>query len=205
MSRGAHIYSLGCLLALLGGFSNQAEGQLPASQTIPYLIHEVPTDWSSAISYVVIMSLEPVERVGNFVAWEVTEWRLKKVGAVSTHDTFWSEAFPSVATEDGLWWVEHAQPIAPKRGEFILPPLVSGIATAADPTDYDMEYYWEGIVAPAPLGGWPYANTSIIDYGFTQAAEPQPEGDGGGGVEPVELPPVPPGEEDPYHSSQQAY
>jgi hypothetical protein len=91
-----------------------------------------------------------------------------------------------------LWWVEHEDPRNPQYEEFVLPPLIEGLAYADDPNEDDLEFSFEGEVytPPSPPEEAPYPVTGALAHEFTCYGELDPFEFGLD--EPVEVPENPP-------------
>ena len=154
---------MGTVVAL--GLVQDAGATLPADQKIVYRIHETPTDPSSGVVFTVTLKLVAEDIDGDDVAWRVSKATFKQKQPARE----WAEAYPSVDTPDGLWWVTHADPQSPAITEFSLPPFMDGTATAQDSGYDDLDFEFEGTVyvAPPPPDNPPYGeNTTASTYWF---------------------------------------
>jgi hypothetical protein len=167
---------------LLGGSSSIAQ----ASSHIAYQIHEVPDDPNSPIVFTVTLKIEEVDREGDLVGWEVLEARFERTENTTR---VWMKTVPFVATSDGLWWIEHADPNNPTIGEFVLPPEMSGTAPALGSVDPDLDFLFSGVAWDPEVLGSPYAVTGGLSYSFTLVGESEPLEEGENG--PVEVEPTP--------------
>lgn len=177
-----------CVVAMLLVFPAAALA-VPADQSIEFKIYETPTDPTSDVVFIAVLSLTYQDDVpgaanSGLVGWEVTEIELTRPDAAG--DIVWREAFPSVATSDGLWWAYHRNMDNPMLDEFVKPAQVSGTATPDDPTEDDLDYSVKGetYTPPAAPGEPPHPITAALDYSFQRAMDPEPIEDGND--EPVE-------------------
>lgn len=168
-------------LVVLGLFSGQVIADLPTTWEVTYGIHETPTDPESDIIYTITLSLERDDVNGDSIGWDITSVEVREIG---NPDTVWTDDNPTVSTADGLWWIDHEDADDPQMDEFILPPQITGTASAEDPSHTDLDYDIEGVTYTSdPL----YDITAGLDYTFTLAGEEEPIKTGPG--EPVETDP----------------
>ena len=194
MRAGRSYCSLIALLAACGLTALHVGGEpVPAfagqsSYEVSYWIHETPADPNSPVEFRIRLELANSDEDGDSIGWEVTSLEICQVESTGAC-TLWVDDDPNVPTQDGLWWVEHADPNDPQDDEFTMPPHLQGTAAADDPNDADLDYDFEGQVylAPTPPGEPPYDVTAALDYTFTPVGSNDPIGDGDD--EPVEVPP----------------
>jgi len=177
---------------LVAACGEQLEAQTPLtpqSYAVKYWTHSDPSDATSPVEFEIKLTLKNVDSDGDEIGWGITNIRIQEYDANAVLLQTWSQDNPSVPTPDGLWWVSHADPKAPERDEFLLPPHLVGTAAAQNPADADLEYDLEGVALnPPPL----YDVTAGLDYELIEEGEVEPIGNGSD--EPIE---VPPGYEDP--------
>lgn len=137
-------------------------------EVIAYSIHETPDDPSTPVVLTLTLSITASETSGNSVGWDVTSIEFRQPGTGGGADTVWIESAPSVPTSDGLWWIDHADANDPQEEEFVLPPHLTGTATAQDPNDDDLDYDFEGMAYAEPTSPEepPYEITAAMDYIF---------------------------------------
>jgi hypothetical protein len=153
-------------------------------QNVVYRIHEDPDDPDSAITFTVWLSLVEMDADGDSIGWKIKNIRFRQPGTGGAPGKRWIESAPNpnVPTEDGLWWIDHADADNPQLSEFDHPPHLVGTATAVDPSDADLNYDFEGSTYS---GSPPWSPTAGLDYEFAVDGEPTPLIDGMD--EPVEL------------------
>jgi len=182
--------SLSVLFAVTGG----AAFGLPDDRTVYLGIHRNPENSQSAIQYTVAVSVSAIEQDGDWIGWEVLQVEVREKATLGS-DTVWAVDLPYVGTPDGLWWVEHADPSAPVRSEFIVPAALADTAVAQDASVPDLEFYIEGVPYAPPPDGAPYDVTGALDFSFSLTestqADPDSEPDDQGDDEPIELPDSP--------------
>lgn len=168
--------------------SANVQADLPADRSVHYVVRNIPTDPSSGILFTMSLNIQAIEQVGNSVAWEITSVVFNKpAGGV---DEFWSVEFPFVNTNDGLWWVEHADPVIPVRNEFVYVPTLLGTAVPDDPNNQNLNFDIAGGIYIPPPEGSPYETTTVLSYSLTTE-----DSNDSGDDEPVE---VPSGVNDPF-------
>ena len=158
------------------------EESLPDEQIVVYSIHDVPTDPTSDVVFVIELDVTAIDSDFNSVAWEITVAEFRQPGSGGDPDTVWVKNAPPVDTPDGLWWVEHFDPSAPHISEFDMLPGMVGMATAQDPANADLDYDVLGAEYIAPPSS-PYENTTALSYWLAAVQDPPPqepieEGDG---------------------------
>jgi len=116
------------LVAVAMGSVSASSSAMPPDQIVEFTIHEDPSDAESASLYAVRLYLWAAEQKGNSIGWEIDQVRIVKMIVPGQYYQAWSEELPYVETLDGLWWVEHVDPLHPGAAEFQLPPLVEGRA-----------------------------------------------------------------------------
>ncbi len=158
--------------------SAMARADLPPDQTVYYNIREVPTDPDSDVVFIVVLDLTAADSDGDWIGWEIATAEFWQPTGAKLY-SIWTDNTVDVDSPDGLWWVEHANPDKPDRSEFVLPPWLTGTATAEDPSNDDLDYDFEGVEYTPPPGGPPFEVTGALTYEFTlhQASEPLEEGD----------------------------
>lgn len=125
-------------------------GELPAAQTVTYWLREAPEDPNSAVVFGVTLKLQAQASAGSAIGWGVSAIEFYEVDA-GVASLAWVDDAPAVGTEDGRWWVTHADPEAPELAEFVMPPPLSGTGTAENPNGDDLDYWLEGSEGNQPL------------------------------------------------------
>ncbi len=143
-----------------------ADALATETETIRFNLRQDPNDPSSAIIRTIDLDLESQEVDGNDVGWAVVSLKVSELDANGQATQVWIDAAPFVDSTDGLWWIEHADPLDPHRSEFVMPPLLEGVAAAEDPADPDLDYSIEGVTYNAPPEP-PFEVTAALDYTFT--------------------------------------
>jgi hypothetical protein len=177
-------------MAMIGIVPHPAAADLPDDVTVGYFMHEVPENAESAIVFSTQLDLTAVDSDGDWVGWGISSAVFTEVGTPPSSDRTWEDTSAVFSTPDGLWWVEHEDTSAPRLSEFLIPPRLSGTATADDNSYEDLDYELEGH-SPGPRQG-PYAPTAFLDYLFQEKGKQDP-------IEEEEDEPAEPiGVEDPY-------
>jgi hypothetical protein len=158
----AHCLKAGVWLCTLSLVSiATAQTNLPPDQIIYYALHEIPTDPNSAVVFDVVVALTAQERNNESIGWAV-EW-IEFRNLSTNVPKVWFKAAPAIATPDELWWILHQNANEPQIGEFLLPPLLTGIAPAVDPEDANLQYALQGSTNQ-PSG--PFEHTAALTYSF---------------------------------------
>lgn len=160
--------------AICLGQATAAAAPLPADQAIEYNIRDIPTDPESDVVFTVTIELTAVDVVDNSVAWKVTSAKLYEAPSVVKQSAGWTDGTPSVEVLNGLWWVDHADPLDPQLDEFAIPPHIHGTADSNDPSHKDLDYTFEGATYTPPPGGPPFNPTGALTYNFTLVNEEEP-------------------------------
>ena len=161
--------------------------ELPPERVATYVIHEVPSDPNSAVTMTINLSLRAQDAHDLAVGWEVASIEFRAPAASGVGDSVWVAVQPALETPDGLWWVEHADPLLPLASEFAQSPHFTGTATATEQAEQDLLYDFEGSSYSIPYPYLdPYPITGGLDYAFAVVEEPEPVT--GGIDEPVEIP-----------------
>lgn len=173
---------------------------LPQDRVVHIGIHEDPQQPASRIQYILSFSLSAQEQDGDSIGWEVSYLKITEK-AILGSDTEWDVDLPDVDSSDGWWWVEHGDPAAPVRSDFVELPSIADTAFAINPTEDNLEFDIAGVPYTPPPGGPPYSVTAALDFAFTKGGNPDPEPppDDSGDNEPVDVPDWP---DDPTTSSQ---
>lgn len=169
---------------------DKAMGQVPDNRLVTYDIRKDPYDPDSNVIYSIVLDITAIEVDGNSVGWEVSDISIHKVNFLEQIISTRSEAYPLLNTTDGLWWIEHSDPLIPAIDEFVMPPLMSGNAVSSDPNVDDLNYDLEGVTYVEPLKGPLFVTTAALDYSLNSTSEVE-DGDD----EPVRMPQSP---SDPY-------
>ena len=178
------------VLTLLLVFCGAADAR-PPDYTLTFNLHETPGDPASPIDFTITMGLMKDTVNGNDIGWLVNVVTIRKVDGQGNVLTTWSKNQPFVDTEDGLWWIEHADPNAPVNSEFLVPPLISGTAPSPNPNVVSLEFEFEGAMYVAPPEGAPYDDTSSLTALLRDEGTPPPPPKKDIEDEPVEMPDEP--------------
>lgn len=167
-----------------------AWADLPGERTIQYKIRDTPSDADSTPVFIVELDLSASDMDGDSVGWKINEMRFLDKNPTRTPLKSWVKSSPTVSTQDGLWWIDHADPDDPQVSEFDVTPLLEDTATAQGSyNDLDFSFQGAGYSGSPVYGG----NVAGLTHEFTivGAATPEEEGDD----EPAELDEVadPPG------------
>lgn len=158
----------------------------PQTWTVRYWVHETPADPNSPVTFKYELALAAADGDCTATGWAVASIEIRQVDALGGSDRVWTDDDPNVPTSDGLWWVSHADVASPRSSEFVLPPNLTGVATAADPNDADLNYSLAG-VAEAPPSSSGYAVTAVLSH--TLVLVEDQETIAASAEEPVELDP----------------
>lgn len=139
-------------------------GQVLPDQVVQFKIHASPTDPLSPVAFIITMNLAASDGSGSVVGWTVTSIEFRQPGAGGAPDQTWIAAYPILTTVDGLWWVEHEDPLAPQLSEFRQPPRVGGTAAVQSAATENLNYYLLGRPYSPPPGGAPFTQTAAITY-----------------------------------------
>lgn len=186
-SRVVRLANCSLLLCLASAvcIATEVRADLPNDRVVCFAIHSDPTNPSSRVQYVLALSISAQQQDGNWIGWQIDNYRITE-RAILGSDATWDIDFPFVSTADGLWWVEHDDPSAPKRSEFLLPPGVADTAIANDPGDPDLAFDVVGVSYVEPPEGAPYEYTAALDFSFSTTADPNDPPDDSGNDEPVD-------------------
>ncbi len=159
---------------LIPGAETQA---IPESRTIIYTIYEDPDNKQSNIAYTVELDIEAADSDGDGIGWEILEARITDKNTGSNGDAVWTDAYPDVDSIDGLWWIDHDDGSALDVSEFVIPPLIEGVATPEAPQNDYLEYQLEGgLYTPPPQPGEPHFDvTTSLSFIFKRLSEPEPD------------------------------
>ena len=177
-------------MAMIGIVPHPAAAEAPDDVTVEYYIREIPQNAGSAIVFTVRLDLTAIDSDGDWVGWAISRAVFTEVGTPPSSDRTWEDTSAAFSTLDGLWWVDHEDMFTPRLSELLIPPLLSGTATADDNSYEDLDYKLEGNSPGARQG--PYAPTAFLDYLFAEKGKQDP-------IEEEEDEPVEPeGCEDPW-------
>lgn len=101
------------------------------------------------------------------IGWCVTKIKIIEFNDAPTADRTWADNSPTVATGDGLWWVDHADFDDPQPDEFLMPPFIDGTAegVAQEP---DLDYEFEGKVLPTEEDYFTATAALTLDFCLNQ-------------------------------------
>ena len=163
-------YIIAGIVAFAGNVAGgEGSSLLPPDRSVQVNLRQFPKDPTSAVTHKMSLVLTAFEVQGNQVAWEAKELVVRRMGAFGEIDATWSTDWPAINTLDGLWWVDHADPMSPSTDEFTNLPLMIGTATSLDPFLDRMEYAFEGRPEVVPPGGTLFPVSGGLAY--TLAAE----------------------------------
>jgi hypothetical protein len=168
-------------LAALSAEALAVDPPLPADRGVRYTIRENPTDPDSNVIWTIDLTLAAVERVGNEIGWSVTRVSIADVDESGNATRTWTDESPEVATPDGLWWVEHADPDDVALADFAGVPVVSGLAGAGSGTTSALEYAFDGVMY-GPDPGEPLFGhvVTALSFALTLEGSATPEHTGAG-------------------------
>ena len=146
----------------------------PPDFTLTLNVRETEGDLESDIDFTVTMGLMKDTVDGNDIGWDVIVVTIREMDDEGNVVTTWTKNNPDVATPDGLWWIEHANPAAPVNSEFLVPPLISGTAPSPNPNVVSLEFEFEGNIYVEPPEGAPFDDTSSLTTLLRDEGTPPP-------------------------------
>lgn len=163
-------------LALALGCAGVALGDPPAVWCVQFTLHETPSDPNSPVTFVIELDLASDEVNGSAVGWAVTRVQIQREDEQTSTVYTWSDETPVVGTQDGLWWLTHADPNDPRIEEFTQPPALAGTGVETYQEQPDLDYDLEGhtYTPPEPPAQPPYAVTALLDWRLQYADEQEP-------------------------------
>ena len=164
---------------------NAANAALPDDTAVQYNIREEPTNEGSDVIYEVRLELTAVDRDGDSVAWEITKAQITEVGTNGQDEGVWEEDYPDLSAYDGVWWVDHDDPMDPDTLEFALPPFFEGRAASKDQSDPDLDYELEGGYCDSSCSQLFDGRAAVLIHWWEYVGNQVPEAEG---TEPVEVP-----------------
>jgi hypothetical protein len=174
MNKSLFVYMPAVLIGWFAALAPaRAQSELPRNRVAYYNIH---TDTQNPASPVLIsmgVYLTAQDRIGDEVGWYPQSIVITQYNAQGGIVHSWIEVFPDPTSTDPLWYVTHADPMAPVSDEFTNPPELSGTADSVTPNGPKLDYFLLGKNAGSPPVT-PYPITSIIDYSFKRSDEPEP-------------------------------
>ena len=182
------------VLTVLLAFCGAADAR-PPDRAITFKLHATIGDPTSPVDFTVTMGLMKDTVDGNDIGWDVIVVTIREMDGEGNVVTTWTKNNPDVATADGLWWIEHANPAAPVNSEFLVPPLISGTAPSPNPNVISLEFEFEGDIYVEPPEGAPFEDTSSLTTLLRDEGTPPPPPKKDVENEPVEMPNQP---SDPY-------
>lgn len=138
---------------------------LPPDQTVEFKIHKTPTDPNSPITWTITAELHALSLVGNDYKWEITGVQIHKHSAIPALNEYWYEAYPTVGTSDGYWWVEYVN----YQSDFRQLPPIAGLAINDDSSGVDLYY---DFIGEAPGTG---PENGALTYIVQREGEEDPE------------------------------
>jgi hypothetical protein len=169
--RSTYLFILLSVMVSLYSSASSARGDSPPDQQVAYYIRESPADPNSAVVFEVILELSAQNAAQDSVGWGIDRIELRQTNGGTV--TVWTKTAPEIGSEDGLWWVQHANPAEPQLQEFALPPSLVGLAIAQDPEELDLAYDLAGVP-----GSQSPANVAVLTYTFARVSEPEPSRSG---------------------------
>jgi hypothetical protein len=136
------------------------------SWTVRYWVHETPAEPNSPVVIKYTLFLEAAGGDCTATGWRIAALEVRHMDPNGGPERVWTHSNPNVPTEDGLWWVNHADVSSPESADFSLPPHLVGVAAAADPNDPDLQYDVVG-VDDAPSNPPPYTVTAVLRHVLT--------------------------------------
>lgn len=183
------------VLAVLFAFCGAVDAK-PPDHTLRLNLRVTEGDPTSAIDFTLTMALMIEEQDGDDIGWDVISLTIRERDANGTVLNTWYKTSPFVDTPDQLWWIEHANSMAPVNAEFLIPPRILGTATSMNPTEPSLEFDFEGAVYMVPPEGAPFENTVSLTALLQEEDNPVPEKEVED--ETVEVPKIPEMPEEPY-------
>jgi hypothetical protein len=157
-----------------------AQATLPADTAVVFKLRAVPTNPQSAVVWTIRLDLKAQQVRENYVGWLIDLLTISHFDANGQVDAKWQKQQPDVPSIDGLWWVRHADPLAPTLPEFAMVPGLSGTAPVVSGASADMDYRFNGVpYVPPPEGPLYDGNVAALDFTFIIYPGPEPidEGD----------------------------
>lgn len=163
----------------------------PGTYQVTLYLYETPNDVESPLLYAFSLTLTPADEAGNAIGWLIEEAALIRPDAGGGDPHVFIDTDPNVASGDGLWWVQHADPNAPTIEEFDYTPLVTGATVPLDSSDPDLEYEFEGHGPVQGGQGTSQPMLAAVSYVIIQSGEEEPEEEGDNEPMPID-PDTPP-------------
>jgi hypothetical protein len=163
-----------------------ATGDLPQAQFVELVIRAQPNNPSSPAKSVIGLSLQAIDREGMAVGWRIQQIEFRRACSDGTIAT-WTHDLPQVPSPDGLWWVDHADPLAPLPGEFTVVPWLLGTARSWDARYSDLHFDFVGTTYQAQPNEPVYEATTSLSYTLLATSPVEPVDDSNDD-EPVEIP-----------------
>src|SRR5690606_15826329 len=85
---------------------------------------------------------------GSQVGWQVERIEIRRLDEAGEAVGRWLDSAPQVNSPDGLWWVAHADPLAPNHTEFRGAPPIGGVGGALDSDLGPLVYAFEAVGRP---------------------------------------------------------
>lgn len=165
------------LLAFLSAFSpgvnRSASADCETEKSIQYLVYKDPTQEDSPVKLVIQMNLLRETQSNNLVGWRINAIQFLILDDEQNPSQSWTDESPEFQTQDGLWWLAHADPCQPVATEFILPPELIGTALADSTEPDDLDYSLAGTDPTSPRPAF-FTPTTYLTYRLILANEPEP-------------------------------
>ena len=162
---------------------DKALGQVPDDRTVQFEIRYDPSDPFSDVIYTILLEISAIEVIEKSVGWEITNVSIHRLNKFQQPISIRNDQFPFISTNDGLWWIEHVDPVWPQAEEFVMPPTIVGYAVSSDPNVDNLEYNLTSVEYKESLEGSLFDVTASLNYSLNSASEEE-----GGDNEPVRMP-----------------
>jgi len=137
----------------------------PSAWTVHFWLHETPDDPESPVTFKLALYLLGQTGDCSQTGWYIDSLEIRQVDPNSGPDRVWMLDDPDVPTQDGLWWVTHADVTNPDPSEFVMPPQLTGLAISQDPYVEDLDFDFEGVsyTPPTPPNSPPFDVTAALN------------------------------------------
>lgn len=159
------------LIASLSGaapFASGAATYAVRTEIVSYGIYDDPSDEQNReLIYWIVLYLSECDSDVDSIGWCVTKIKIIEFNDAPTADRTWADNSPTVATGDGLWWVDHADFDDPQPDEFLMPPFIDGTAEGVA-QESDLDYEFEGKVLPTEEDYFTATAALTLDFWLNQ-------------------------------------
>ena len=175
------------VLTVLLAFCGAVDAR-PLDHAAQFNLRQTAGDPTSPIDFMVTMGLMIAAQEGDSIGWNVVSVTIRELDVSGDILHTWFKTAPFVDTADGLWWIEHADPVSPANSEFLVPPRIAGTAPSMNPTEAALEFDFEGAVYVEPQEGAPFEDTASLTTLLQEEGDPPPTPKKDERDEPVEAP-----------------